>query len=112
MIILDSFCLILCETVRKLISCFLSAATFCSNPQFFVRLEDVDDDPHDGEDGCTVLIGLMQKDTRRERRFGRDLNTIGFAIYEVRIHDTSRTDRSESFRADVSMKTFCLCSSY
>ncbi|XP_044044792.1 calpain-8 isoform X1 [Siniperca chuatsi] len=58
-------------------------ATFCSNPQFFIRLEDVDDDPHDGEDGCTVLIGLMQKDARRERRFGRDLNTIGFSIYEV-----------------------------
>ncbi|CAK6983530.1 calpain-2 catalytic subunit-like [Scomber scombrus] len=30
------------------------AATFCSNPQFFIRLDDVDDDPHDGEDGCTV----------------------------------------------------------
>ncbi|KAM9362627.1 calpain-8 [Symphorus nematophorus] len=58
-------------------------ATFCSNPQFFIRLENVDDDPHDGEDGCTVLIGLMQKDARRERRFGRDLNTIGFAIYQV-----------------------------
>ncbi|XP_059186296.1 calpain-2 catalytic subunit-like [Centropristis striata] len=58
-------------------------ATFCSNPQFFIQLKDVDDDPHDGEDGCTALIGLMQKDTRRERRFGRDLNTIGFAIYEV-----------------------------
>ncbi|KAI3352233.1 hypothetical protein L3Q82_005584 [Scortum barcoo] len=43
----------------------------------------VDDEPHDGEDGCTVLIGLMQKDARRERRFGRDLNSIGFAIYEV-----------------------------
>ncbi|XP_031154478.1 calpain-2 catalytic subunit-like [Sander lucioperca] len=54
-------------------------ATFCSNPQFFIRLEDIDDDPHDGEDGCTVLIGLMQKDARRERR---DL-TIGFSIYQV-----------------------------
>ncbi|CAB1412813.1 unnamed protein product [Pleuronectes platessa] len=58
-------------------------ATFCSNPQFFIRLEDVDDDPDEGEDGCTALIGLMQKDARRERRFGRDLNTIGFAIYQV-----------------------------
>ncbi|XP_035029450.2 calpain-2 catalytic subunit [Hippoglossus stenolepis] len=58
-------------------------ATFCSNPQFFIRLDDVDDDPDDGEDGCTALIGLMQKDARRERRFGRDLNTIGFAIYQV-----------------------------
>uniref|UniRef100_A0A8D0A983 Calpain 8 n=1 Tax=Sander lucioperca TaxID=283035 RepID=A0A8D0A983_SANLU len=59
-------------------------ATFCSDPQFFIRLEDVDDDPHDGEDGCTVLIGLMQKDARRERRFGRDLNTIGFSIYQFK----------------------------
>ncbi|KAM4604088.1 calpain-8 [Polymixia lowei] len=58
-------------------------ATFCSNPQFLIRLEDVDDDPHDGEDGCTFLVGLLQKDGRRERRFGRDLNTIGFAIYQV-----------------------------
>uniref|UniRef100_A0A671UHX5 Calpain 8 n=1 Tax=Sparus aurata TaxID=8175 RepID=A0A671UHX5_SPAAU len=59
-------------------------ATFCSNLQFFIRLEDVDDEPHDGKDGCTVLIGLMQKDARRERRFGRDLNTIGFAIYQYK----------------------------
>ncbi|XP_047435245.1 calpain-8 isoform X2 [Mugil cephalus] len=58
-------------------------ATFCSNPQFLIRLEDVDDDPEDGEDGCTVLIGLMQKDARKEREFGRDLNTIGFDIYDV-----------------------------
>uniref|UniRef100_A0A667WI99 Calpain 8 n=1 Tax=Myripristis murdjan TaxID=586833 RepID=A0A667WI99_9TELE len=57
-------------------------ATFCSNPQFVIRLQDVDDEPHDGEDGCTLLVGLMQKDGRRERRFGRDLNTIGFAIYQ------------------------------
>uniref|UniRef100_A0A667WIA5 Calpain 8 n=1 Tax=Myripristis murdjan TaxID=586833 RepID=A0A667WIA5_9TELE len=59
-------------------------ATFCSNPQFVIRLQDVDDEPHDGEDGCTLLVGLMQKDGRRERRFGRDLNTIGFAIYQYR----------------------------
>ncbi|XP_028259044.1 calpain-2 catalytic subunit-like isoform X2 [Parambassis ranga] len=67
-------------------------ATFCSNPQFFIQLDDVDDDPHDGEDGCTVLIGLMQKDARRERRFGRDLNTIGFAIYEVPDEYKGRTN--------------------
>lgn len=56
------------------------AATFSSNPQFVVRLEDVDDDPMDGKDGCTFLVGLMQKDGRR---LGRNLETIGFAIYEV-----------------------------
>ncbi|XP_023126526.2 calpain-2 catalytic subunit-like isoform X8 [Amphiprion ocellaris] len=59
------------------------SATFCSNPQFLIRLQNVDDDPHDGEDGCTVLIGLIQKDGRRERRFGRELNTIGFSVYQV-----------------------------
>ncbi|XP_051980041.1 calpain-8 [Xyrauchen texanus] len=63
--------------------CRNNTATFCSNPQFVIKLEDVDDDPHDGEDGCTILVGLMQKDGRKDKRFGRDINTIGFAIYEV-----------------------------
>lgn len=48
-----------------------------------VVLEDVDDDPVDGEDGCTFLLGLMQKDGRRNKRLDRNLETIGFAIYKV-----------------------------
>uniref|UniRef100_A0A4W6BUG5 Calpain 8 n=1 Tax=Lates calcarifer TaxID=8187 RepID=A0A4W6BUG5_LATCA len=63
--------------------CRNHAATFSSNPQFVVRLEDVDDDPLDGEDGCTFLVGLMQKDGRQKKRLAQDLETIGFAIYEV-----------------------------
>ncbi|KAI3363081.1 hypothetical protein L3Q82_011740 [Scortum barcoo] len=63
--------------------CRNNPATFSSNPQFMVRLEDVDDDPLDGKDGCTILVGLMQKDGRRQRRLDRNLETIGFAIYEV-----------------------------
>uniref|UniRef100_A0A3Q3VYE6 Uncharacterized protein n=1 Tax=Mola mola TaxID=94237 RepID=A0A3Q3VYE6_MOLML len=59
------------------------AATFPSNPQFVVRLEDVDNDPMDGEDGCTFLVGLMQKDGRRKRRLNRKLEPIGFAVYKV-----------------------------
>uniref|UniRef100_A0A8C9Y8A8 Calpain catalytic domain-containing protein n=1 Tax=Sander lucioperca TaxID=283035 RepID=A0A8C9Y8A8_SANLU len=51
--------------------------TFSSNPQFVVRLEDVDDDPLDGRDGCTFLVGLMQKDGRQQKRLGRDLESIG-----------------------------------
>nr|XP_024000055.1 calpain-2 catalytic subunit-like [Salvelinus alpinus] len=58
-------------------------ATFCSNPQFLVCLEDVDDDPLDGVDGCTFLVGLMQKDGRRNRQMGEDLSAVGFAIYAV-----------------------------
>ncbi|KAM7385785.1 hypothetical protein PAMP_001842 [Pampus punctatissimus] len=59
------------------------SATFPFNPQFVLRLEDVDDDPLDGEDGCTFLVGLMQKDGRRQRRFKRNLESIGFAIYKI-----------------------------
>lgn len=59
------------------------SATFTSNPQFMVRLEDVDDDPLDGENGCTFLLGLMQKDGRRQKMLDRNLETIGFAIYKV-----------------------------
>ncbi|KAK1170959.1 calpain-2 catalytic subunit-like [Acipenser oxyrinchus oxyrinchus] len=57
--------------------------TFWSNPQFVLKLEEVDDDPDDGEDGCTVLVGLIQKNRRRYRKMGEDMHTIGFAIYEV-----------------------------
>ncbi|XP_026091980.1 calpain-2 catalytic subunit-like [Carassius auratus] len=63
--------------------CWNNQATFCSNPQFVIKLEEEDDDPLDGEVGCTILVGLMQKDSRKDRRLGRDLNSIGFAIYKV-----------------------------
>ncbi|MGH0140280.1 UNVERIFIED_CONTAM: hypothetical protein FKN15_008958 [Acipenser sinensis] len=56
--------------------------TFWTNPQFVLKLEDVDDDPDDGEDGCTFLVGLIQKNRRRYRKMGEDMHTIGFAIYE------------------------------
>ncbi|XP_016892952.1 calpain-2 catalytic subunit-like [Cynoglossus semilaevis] len=63
--------------------CRNHTATFSSNPQFVVRLEDVDDDPLDGKDGCTFLVGLMQKDARKKKQLRQDLETIGFAIYKV-----------------------------
>ncbi|XP_065115686.1 calpain-2 catalytic subunit-like [Paramisgurnus dabryanus] len=63
--------------------CIKNRATFSSNPQFVIKLEDVDDDPYDGEDGCTLLVGLMQKYGRKEKRTGRSLNHIGFVIYKV-----------------------------
>lgn len=70
------------------------AATFWVNPQFKIRLEETDD-PDDDDDyrsresGCSFLLALMQKHRRRERRFGRDMETIGFAVYEV----SERADR-------------------
>ncbi|XP_066466557.1 calpain-1 catalytic subunit isoform X3 [Tiliqua scincoides] len=60
-------------------------ATFWINPQFKIRLDEVDDDDDDGgrESGCSFVLALMQKNRRRERRFGKDMETIGFAVYEV-----------------------------
>ncbi|XP_074502609.1 calpain-2 catalytic subunit-like [Sebastes fasciatus] len=64
--------------------CRNNTATFSSNPQFVVRLEDVDDDPLDEEDGCTFLVGLMQKGGRRQKRLQRNLETIGYSIYKLK----------------------------
>uniref|UniRef100_A0A671YNQ9 Calpain-2 catalytic subunit n=1 Tax=Sparus aurata TaxID=8175 RepID=A0A671YNQ9_SPAAU len=73
------------ETWRRGVSaggCRNYPNTFWMNPQFVIKLEDVDDDPDDGEEGCTVIVGLMQKNRRRMRKLGQDMETIGFAIYE------------------------------
>lgn len=60
-----------------------SLDSFWMNPQFVIKLGEVDDDPDDGEEGCTFIVGLMQKNKRRRRKMGEDMETIGFAIYEV-----------------------------
>uniref|UniRef100_A0A8C3Q088 Calpain 1 n=1 Tax=Chrysolophus pictus TaxID=9089 RepID=A0A8C3Q088_CHRPC len=63
-------------------------ATFWINPQFKICLEEVDDDGDDfggREPGCSFLLALMQKHRRRERRYGKDMETIGFAVYEVSV---------------------------
>lgn len=57
--------------------------SFWMNPQFVIKLEEVDDDPDEGQEGCTFIVGLMQKNRRRMRKMGEDMETIGFAIYEV-----------------------------
>uniref|UniRef100_A0A3Q3Q5C1 Calpain 8 n=1 Tax=Monopterus albus TaxID=43700 RepID=A0A3Q3Q5C1_MONAL len=64
--------------------CRNNRATFPSNPQFMIRLEDVDDNPLDGEDGCTFLVGLMQKDSRQQKKLNRDHESIGFVIYKYK----------------------------
>ncbi|XP_039668359.1 calpain-2 catalytic subunit-like [Perca fluviatilis] len=57
--------------------------TFWTNPQFVIHLEEEDDDPADGEVGCSFLVGLIQKNRRRARKLGEDMHTVGFAIYQV-----------------------------
>ncbi|XP_073484435.1 calpain-2 catalytic subunit [Aquarana catesbeiana] len=57
--------------------------TFWMNPQYMIKLNEEDDDPDDGEEGCTFIVGLIQKNRRKARKVGEDMHTIGFAIYEV-----------------------------
>ncbi|KAL7405229.1 hypothetical protein ABVT39_025610 [Epinephelus coioides] len=56
--------------------------TFWKNPQFVIKLDEEDDDPDDGEEGCSLVVGLIQKNRRRMRKMGEDMQTVGFAIYE------------------------------
>uniref|UniRef100_A0A8C5H103 Calpain-1 catalytic subunit n=1 Tax=Gouania willdenowi TaxID=441366 RepID=A0A8C5H103_GOUWI len=55
-------------------------ATFWLNPQFKLALQHPDSSAN-GD--CTFLVALMQKDRRKKRREGKDMETIGFALYEV-----------------------------
>uniref|UniRef100_A0A4D5R9T0 Calpain B n=1 Tax=Scolopendra viridis TaxID=118503 RepID=A0A4D5R9T0_SCOVI len=61
--------------------------TFWYNPQYLITLEDPDED--DDEDKCTVIIALMQKNRRAQRKKGLDHLTIGFAIYNLKDPDNS-----------------------
>uniref|UniRef100_A0AAY4A182 Calpain-1 catalytic subunit n=1 Tax=Denticeps clupeoides TaxID=299321 RepID=A0AAY4A182_9TELE len=54
-------------------------ATFWINPQYKIALKHPDTE---GQSDCSFLVALMQKDRRRLRREGKDMETIGFAIYE------------------------------
>lgn len=60
-------------------------ATYWTNPQFKIHLDEVDDSqegcvskPH-----CTVLLGLMQKNCRRQKSTGQGMLSIGYAVYKV-----------------------------
>ncbi|XP_013855166.1 calpain-1 catalytic subunit [Austrofundulus limnaeus] len=55
-------------------------ATFWLNPQFKIELTNPD---KPGQRDCSFLVALMQKDRRKKRREGQDMETIGFALYEV-----------------------------
>uniref|UniRef100_A0A8C1M018 Calpain-1 catalytic subunit n=1 Tax=Cyprinus carpio TaxID=7962 RepID=A0A8C1M018_CYPCA len=55
-------------------------ATFWINPQFKIVLQEPDTE---SQEDCTFLVALMQKNRRKLRREGKDMETIGFAIYEV-----------------------------
>lgn len=55
--------------------------TFWHNPQYRITLEDPDEDDEDSK--CTVIVALMQKNRRSQRRMGAECLTIGFAMYHL-----------------------------
>uniref|UniRef100_A0A0K8T1H6 Calpain catalytic domain-containing protein n=1 Tax=Lygus hesperus TaxID=30085 RepID=A0A0K8T1H6_LYGHE len=55
--------------------------TFWHNPQYIVELTDPDEDDEDNK--CTILIALMQKHRRSQRKMGAECLTIGFAVYHL-----------------------------
>lgn len=55
-------------------------ASFWLNPQFKIMLQNPD---MQGNPDCSFVVALMQKDRRKKRREGQDMETIGFALYEV-----------------------------
>ncbi|NXX45766.1 CAN8 protein, partial [Tricholaema leucomelas] len=60
--------------------------TYWTNPQFKIRLDEPDDD-HKGslsEPCCTILVGLMQKNRRRQKKMGEALLSIGYSVYQAR----------------------------
>ncbi|KAG7999683.1 Calpain-2 catalytic subunit [Nibea albiflora] len=86
----------------------LTKDTFWMNPQFVIKLDEEDDDPDDGEVGCSFVVGLIQKNRRKLRKQGEDMHTVGFAIYEFQgqrqVHldknfflTHAQTARSETF---------------
>ncbi|XP_037072054.1 calpain-B-like [Pollicipes pollicipes] len=61
--------------------------TFAHNPQYTVHLDDVDED--DEEQKCTMIVAVMQKNRRAQRRLGLDCLTIGFSIYHLADPDSA-----------------------
>uniref|UniRef100_A0A8C0AZB5 Calpain 9 n=1 Tax=Buteo japonicus TaxID=224669 RepID=A0A8C0AZB5_9AVES len=53
--------------------------TFWTNPQIKLHLTEKDD----GQDDCTFIAALMQKDRRKLKKVGAEMLTIGYSIYEV-----------------------------
>ena len=53
--------------------------TFANNPQYVVELHE----DADGDGKCSILIALMQKNRKKQRKMGIQDLCIGYAIYKV-----------------------------
>lgn len=61
----------------------LKLEKFWTNPQYMVRINFIDDD--DNDNLCTLIIALMQKDTRQRRSRGlHGEDYIQFRVFKVK----------------------------
>ncbi|XP_033611280.1 calpain-A isoform X2 [Cryptotermes secundus] len=76
-----------CEWVRGVTAggCRNYLETFWHNPQYRITLEDPDEEDDDNK--CTVIVALMQKNHRSQRKMGIECLTIGFAMYHLKDPD-------------------------
>ncbi|KAG8123311.1 hypothetical protein E2320_018783 [Naja naja] len=60
-------------------------ATYWTNPQFKIKLEEPDDDQEASacEPCCMMIVGLMQKNRRRQKIKAEDWLKIGYCIYQM-----------------------------
>ncbi len=58
--------------------------TFWTNPQY--QVEVIDPDENDDENTGTLIVGLMQKDTRKKKAAGTKTPSIGIMVYQVRCY--------------------------
>lgn len=79
--------------------------TYWTNPQFKIHLDEVDEDQEEGtsEPCCTVLLGLMQKNRRRQKRIGQGMLSIGYAVYQVQLNQAPLSGYTGVFDRDVSV---------
>ncbi|XP_063775090.1 calpain-8-like [Pseudophryne corroboree] len=74
-------------------------ATFWTNPQFRITLEDADGDQIGNADApcCSVVVNLMQKGRRRKLPQGERSFGIGYYIYEVPNETVSEVPMGKDF---------------
>lgn len=71
----------------KIIECkivFFLPDSFWTNPQFRVKIDKLLSDCSAGPDEKNMLVSLMQKPDKRNRRLVKNLH-IGFSVFEVSI---------------------------
>ncbi|KAH8849740.1 Calpain [Schistosoma japonicum] len=71
--------------------CINNRTTYWTNPQFLITVEDPD--PDDNDNKCSILVALMQKETRK--KVGADFQPIGFMVYAVPDDQTTLMSRAQ-----------------